>query len=77
MSIYDMPAEGAEVTVMCGGNLGGENESCAAIASIPGTGEAFILRDTKPEGAGRELRFTASEMDALALGWTARRGLTA
>jgi hypothetical protein len=45
------------------------------IAPIPGA-SAFIVRDTKPEGSGRELRFTTRELDSFALGYAAQRGLT-
>ncbi len=62
-NLYEKPINGATFTT-CGGNLGGEHETCAELAQIPGT-DGFVLRDTKPEGKGRELRFDKAEMDGL------------
>jgi hypothetical protein len=72
--LYQMPSSGAELTRFCGGNLQSEHESCVGIAPIPGT-PAFIVRDTKPEGSGRELRFTGQELDNFVRGYAAQRGL--
>lgn len=74
--LYHLPAGGAEFTRFCGGNLQGEQESCVELAEIPGSGSAFILRDSKAAGKGRELRFTARELDDFARGYAARRGLS-
>ncbi|AXG78708.1 DUF397 domain-containing protein [Streptomyces paludis] len=75
--LYSLPTEEAAFESFCGGNLGGEHESCVEIAVIPRTGTAssYILRDSKPEGAGRELRFTVAELNAFAVGWVKRHGL--
>ncbi|WP_269853071.1 DUF397 domain-containing protein [Streptomyces sp. RPT161] len=73
--LYTLPAKGAEFTTFCGGNLGGEHETCLAVAEIPGATGAYILHDDKPEGVGRELRATAAELDAFVRGWAALRGL--
>jgi hypothetical protein len=73
--LYQMPSSSAEPTRFCGGNLQSEHEACVEIAPIPGA-SAFIVRDTKPEGSGRELRFTTRELDSFALGYAAQRGLT-
>ena len=73
--LYQMPSIGAEFTRLCGGNLQSENEACVEIAPIPGSNSAFIIRDTKAGGAGRELRFTATELDDFARGYAAQRGL--
>lgn len=70
--LYQIPADGAKFTKFCGGNLTSQNESCVASAPIPG---GFILRDTKPEGAGHELRFTEGELDDFVRGYAAQRGL--
>ncbi|WP_369184743.1 DUF397 domain-containing protein [Streptomyces sp. Y1] len=75
-NLYALPIEGARFERQCGGNLGSENESCVDLARIPGVVDGFVLRDTKPEGGGRELRFDAAELDAFALGWASTRGLT-
>jgi hypothetical protein len=73
--LYQMPSSGAEFTRFCGGNLQSEHESCVELAQIPGT-PAFIVRDTKTGGSGRELRFTAQELDTFVRGYAAQRGLT-
>ena len=71
--LYQMPTSGAEFTSFCGGNLQSENESCVAIAALPGADSAFIIRDTKAEGP--ELRFTGQELDSFVQGYAAQRGL--
>lgn len=73
--LYQMPSSGAKFTKFCGGNLQSENESCVEIAPIPGSASAFIMRDTKTEGSGRELRFTGQELDTFVRGYAAQRGL--
>jgi len=73
--LYQMPSNGAKFTKFCGGNLQSEHESCVELAPIPGAASAFIVRDSKSEGSGRELRFTAQELDDFALGYAAQRGL--
>ncbi|MGW4286136.1 DUF397 domain-containing protein [Streptomyces sp. NPDC004673] len=75
-NLYALPTEGAEFQKFCGGNLGGENETCVKFAQLPGAESAFVLADSKPEGAGKEVRFTGAELDAFVLGYAARRGLT-
>ena len=74
--LYQMPSSGAEYTRFCGGNLQSENESCVELAPIPGSDSAFIVRDSKAEGSGRELRFTTHELDNFVRGYAAQRGLT-
>lgn len=76
-NLYALPTEGVKPQSYCGGNLTGDNESCLAFAEIPGAPGAFVLTDTKPQGAGREIRVTADELDSFATGWIAQRGLTA
>lgn len=56
--------------------LGGSNETCVSLAAIPGAEASFVIRDSKPEGAGKELRFTEAELDDFATGWVRTRGLT-
>ncbi|SDJ74143.1 DUF397 domain-containing protein [Streptomyces indicus] len=73
--LYRLPVDGAQFENFCGGNLQGEHESCVDVAAIPGTESGFVVRDSKPEGAGVELRFTAAELDDFAAGWTKMRGL--
>ncbi|WP_406348480.1 DUF397 domain-containing protein [Streptomyces sp. NBC_00144] len=74
-NLYSLPADGAEFESFCGGNLNGEHESCVDVGSIPGTASAFVLRDSKPEGAGLELRFTKGELNDFAIGWAKKQGL--
>ena len=75
-NLYEIPVDldQLEVTVPCGGNLGGSLESCVEIAQIPGTDDTFVVLDSKPGGPGRELRFTGDELDAFAEGWMRTRG---
>ncbi|MER6598725.1 hypothetical protein [Streptomyces parvus] len=47
-----------------------------SLAAIPGADASFALRDSKPEGVGKELRFTGSELDDFATGWVRTRGLS-
>jgi hypothetical protein len=74
--LYQMPSSGANFTRYCGGNLQSENESCVEMAAIPGSAGGFIIRDSKTEGSGRELRFTAQELDTFVRGYAAQRRLT-
>ncbi|SCL22081.1 DUF397 domain-containing protein [Micromonospora inyonensis] len=76
-NLYDLPIEGVQIQSYCGGNLTSDNESCVGVAEIPG-GAGFVVTDTKPEGSAlASLRFTAEELDTFAVGWIARRNLTA
>ena len=74
--LYQMPSSDAKFTKYCGGNLQNENESCVEIAPIPGSAGGFIVRDSKTEGSGRELRFTGQELDNFVRGYATQRGLT-
>lgn len=77
-NLYTLPTEGAEFDSFCGGNGGTSTaESCVGVAAIPGAEDAFLIQDTKPEGvsAGTQ-RYTGAELDALAVGWVKKRGLT-
>jgi hypothetical protein len=76
VNLYSLPTKGAEFTTYCGGNLGGDNETCVEVAAIPGAESAFVVRDNKPEAAGLELRFTGTELDTWAAKWVKNRGLT-
>jgi hypothetical protein len=76
MSLYELSIEGAEFSTLCGGNLGGEHETCLSLAAIPGAAEAFVVQDTKPEGSGQELRMTGEELDSFIIGAAKMRGLT-
>ncbi|MEU1051736.1 DUF397 domain-containing protein [Streptomyces sp. NPDC005876] len=72
-NLYTLPTDGVETTNFCGGPC---TEGCVDFAAVPGTADSFIVRDSKPEGAGKELRYTGSELDDFALGWVRQRGLT-
>jgi hypothetical protein len=63
-NLYELSLDGAEYTSMCGGNQGGDNETCVEVARIPGAVDAFALRDSKDGGAGMVLRFTGDELRA-------------
>ncbi|MDT0446754.1 DUF397 domain-containing protein [Streptomyces johnsoniae] len=76
-NLYGVPLDaGALFTNYCGGNLGGEHETCVEITQIPGASIGYVLRDGKPEGVGRELRFFADELDDFVRGYARERGLT-
>lgn len=74
-NLYEVPVGETEVTKFCGGNLTSPHETCVTVSSIPGA-DGFVLRDSKPEGAGKELRFTGAELDAFVVGMAQQRGLT-
>lgn len=75
-NLYELPVAGDVTTTtnFCGGPC---TEGCVDFAEIPGAADSFIVRDSKPEGARKELPYTGSELDDFALGWVKRRGLTA
>ncbi|WP_043471050.1 DUF397 domain-containing protein [Kitasatospora sp. MBT66] len=76
--LYTLPEVTSGLFVrQCGGNLESESETCVSLAAIPGAADGFAIRDSKEEGAGRELRFSAAELDAFACRWVADRGLAA
>lgn len=60
----------------CGGNLGGDNETCMTTRPLSGV-DAFVVGGSKPEDTGHELRMTGPELDSFALKWIRERGLTA
>ncbi|MFF6904316.1 DUF397 domain-containing protein [Streptomyces sp. NPDC012389] len=75
-NLYALPSPAADAfATYCGGNAGGSNETCVSLAALPGAEASFVIRDSKPEGAGKELRFTAAELDDFATGWAKTRGL--
>lgn len=72
--LYQKPLKGG-FTRLCGGNQQEEdNESCVESAPIDGGGIA--LRDSKPGGHGRELRFTHAEVAAFVQGYASEHGLS-
>ncbi len=64
-NLYDKPVVGP-FAAFCGGSTDndGSSEDCLEIAPLKGGG--YAVRDAKPEGADRELRFTKSELIAFA-----------
>ncbi|WP_316762706.1 DUF397 domain-containing protein [Streptomyces herbicida] len=75
MNLYEMPAAAdTPARNWCGGNLGGDNETCVTTTPLAET-DAFIVGDSKPQGAGRELRMTGAELDSFATRWARDRGL--
>ncbi|MFD7902126.1 DUF397 domain-containing protein [Kitasatospora sp. NPDC057904] len=74
-NLYEL-ALGGELAAQCGGNLDSEAESCVSVAPLTGVADAFALGDTKPEGAGLQLRYTGTELDTFVVQWAQSRGLT-
>ncbi|MFE7275563.1 DUF397 domain-containing protein [Streptomyces sp. NPDC057623] len=75
-NLYELSAAAdAPTRNWCGGNLGGDNETCVTTVPLAGTADSFAVGDSKPEGAGRELRMTGAELDSFALNWARSRCL--
>ncbi|AKJ12907.1 hypothetical protein ABB07_23590 [Streptomyces incarnatus] len=74
--LYSLSTDGAEFQQFCGGNLQGEHESCVRFAKIPGAESAYVLTDSKPEGAGKEVRYSETELDTFVVGYAKNRGLS-
>ncbi|WP_274032566.1 DUF397 domain-containing protein [Streptomyces sp. MMBL 11-1] len=72
-SLYDQEITGP-FAAMCGGGTDndGNMESCISIAPLAGGG--YALGDTKPDGAGRELRMTKAEIQSFVDRWTEDHG---
>ncbi|MEU6318115.1 DUF397 domain-containing protein [Streptomyces sp. NPDC047009] len=74
-NLYELPAAAdAPAKKWCGGNLGGDNETCVTTRPLASV-DAFVVGDSKPEGAGRELRMSGPELDTFALNWARSRSL--
>jgi hypothetical protein len=59
-NLYELPAVAdAPARNWCGGNLGGDNETCVTTRPLASV-DAFVVGDSKPEGAGHELRMRGS-----------------
>ncbi|MFD4258413.1 DUF397 domain-containing protein [Streptomyces sp. NPDC058534] len=74
-NLYEMSAADAPAKTWCGGNLGGDNETCVTTVPLVGAADAFAVRDSKSEGRGSELRMTGAELDSFAIEWARSRGL--
>ncbi|MFF4168640.1 DUF397 domain-containing protein [Streptomyces sp. NPDC001744] len=65
--LYESEITG-EFAALCGGAGGTSNaESCLTLAELAGGG--YALGDSKPEGAGRQLRMSEAEITAFAEAW--------
>lgn len=62
--MYGADMTGVEFT-RCGGNLGGNLESCANFARIPGQDGAYAIRDADLGAQSPELRLTRGEIVSL------------
>ncbi|MFI1728164.1 DUF397 domain-containing protein [Streptomyces acidicola] len=75
-NLYELPAATDETPRnWCGGNLGGDNETCMTTVPLAGAVDAFVVGDSKPEGRSYELRMTGAELDAFAIEWARSRNL--
>lgn len=75
-NLYEVPTVAdAQTKSWCGGNLGGDNETCVTTTPLAGMADAFAVGDSKPEASGATLRMTGMELDAFALNWARDRGL--
>ncbi|MFF2933530.1 DUF397 domain-containing protein [Streptomyces mirabilis] len=74
-NLYALSAVDAPAKKWCGGNLGGDNETCVTTTPLAGAVDAFAIGDSKPEGHGAELRMTGAELDSFAINWARTRGL--
>ncbi|MDT9695380.1 DUF397 domain-containing protein [Streptomyces sp. P17] len=73
-NLYELPVADGSAKKWCGGNLGGDNETCVVTTAIPGT-DGYVVTDSKPEGAGHRLCMTTDELDSFAIEWASSRGL--
>ncbi|PZT76333.1 MULTISPECIES: DUF397 domain-containing protein [unclassified Streptomyces] len=70
-NLYEQQVSGPYASFCAGGtDNDGNMESCLTLAELAGGG--YSLGDSKPEGAGRELRMTAEEITTFARGWLAQ-----
>ncbi|RSN54138.1 DUF397 domain-containing protein [Streptomyces sp. WAC 04229] len=74
-NLYELPVADAPTRKWCGGNLGGDNETCMTTAPLAGVVDAFAVGDSKSEAKGSELRMTGAELDSFAIEWVRNRGL--
>ncbi|MFJ8668108.1 DUF397 domain-containing protein [Streptomyces sp. NPDC093600] len=67
-NLYEREVSGP-FAALCGGGTDndGNMESCITLAELHGGG--YALGDSKPEGAGRELRMSAREITEFAREW--------
>ncbi len=61
--LYARDLAGVRFRRLCGGYTGDDGEACVELAPIPGSEDAFALRDSKNPDAGT-LRFTGAELRA-------------
>ncbi|MCX4799658.1 DUF397 domain-containing protein [Streptomyces sp. NBC_01242] len=70
-NLYEREIDGP-FSALCGGGQDndGNMESCISIADLGGGG--YALGDTKPEGAGQQLRMSEGEITSFARAWIAK-----
>lgn len=67
-NLYEKELSGPFVALCGGGDSGSDSmESCITVSELHGGG--YALRDSKPEGDGRELRMSRDEITGFALKW--------
>ncbi|KAA6220614.1 DUF397 domain-containing protein [Streptomyces albofaciens JCM 4342] len=72
-NLYERQAVGPFAALCGGGDEGDDSmESCITVSELHGGG--YALRDSKPEGAGRELRMSRDEITAFARKWMEQHG---
>ncbi|MFD6189052.1 hypothetical protein [Streptomyces sp. NPDC060275] len=74
-NLYELSAADTPAKKWCGGNLGGDNETCLTTVPLVAAVDAFAVGDSKSEGRGHELRMTGAELDAFAIEWARNRSL--
>jgi hypothetical protein len=75
-NLYDLPAAAdAPTKKWCGGNLGGDNETCVTTVPLAGVDDAYAVGDSKPASQGSQLHMTGAELDTFAVNWVRSRGL--
>ncbi|WAZ20139.1 DUF397 domain-containing protein [Streptomyces cinnabarinus] len=75
-NLYELhAATDATAEKWCGGNLGGDNETCLTTTPLAGAVDAFAVGDSKPQGAGIRLCMSGPELDSFAIEWAKARGL--
>ncbi|MGX1251743.1 hypothetical protein RKD48_004254 [Streptomyces ambofaciens] len=66
-NLYALSAADTPARKWCGGNLGGDNETCVTTVPLAGAVDAYAVGDSKAEANGSELRMTGAELDSFAI----------
>ncbi len=76
-SLYDLPLEGVTFVRPCGCNQGSDDsDTCILVGELPGAEVTAFALTTTTDPDREPIRATEEELDAFALGWARRRGLT-